>query len=274
MDTTGHELGGGGDSERRADHHTAESAWRRLLGEQAEWTARQSKDSTIIIFCAGPHAEPTADASVLAANGWRTVVSNSSAALFRREGRYWVLAYEGVRTCVPDSKGLRVLAILLADPNREFCARGLVHLVESPRPERSALAIDRNEAHIVDSEPGLDPLLDEQAKRTYRDHIASLREQIDEAMACNDPCRAGQLRERLDMIVRQLAAAVGLNGKDRPVGDNNERARQNVRKNIKSALVAIHAVHPALGRYLDRHVKTGRYCSYQPDPDRPVAWVL
>lgn len=274
MDTAGHDLGGGGDSEYRADHHSAESTWRRLLGGQAECTARQSKDSTIIIFCAGPHAEPTADASVLAANGWRTVVSNSSAALFRREGRYWVLAYEGARTCVADSKGLRLLAILLRDPNHEFCARELVHLIERPRPERGALSIERNELHIVDTEPALDPLLDEQAKRTYRDHIASLREQIDEAMTCNDTCRAARLGEQLDMIVRQLAAAVGLDGRNRPIGDHNERARQNVRKNIKSALVAIHAVHPALGRHLDRQVKTGRYCSYQPDPDRPVAWVL
>ena len=45
--------------------------------------------------------------------------------LFRREGEYWTVRYEGSVARLKDAKGLRYLARLLADPGREFHAADL-----------------------------------------------------------------------------------------------------------------------------------------------------
>lgn len=43
--------------------------------------------------------------------------------LFRREGEYWTVAYDGSVVRLRDVKGLRHLAQLLAHPDREFLER-------------------------------------------------------------------------------------------------------------------------------------------------------
>ncbi|MGH7133832.1 MAG: hypothetical protein ACREJO_18030 [Phycisphaerales bacterium] len=200
--------------------------------------------------------------------------SGNDIGVFRREGRYWTLVLGGQRTCLPDSKGLRSLAILLNEPRRRFYARQLVHLVEAPQESPVGSPIDHTQMRVVNREAALGPQLDERARRQYQSQVESLREQLEDAITCNDSCRAGLLREQLQMFADQLASAFGLGGRDRPAGDCDERARQMIRKNIKAALDAIGETHAGLGRHLTNHVKTGRYCWYDPDPDRPIQWRL
>src|SRR5205807_8916475 len=45
---------------------------------------------------------------------------------FRREGAYWTISFEGPFSRLPDSKGLRYLAQLLAHPGTEFHVLQLV----------------------------------------------------------------------------------------------------------------------------------------------------
>jgi hypothetical protein len=50
----------------------------------------------------------------------RAAAPTVSRNLFRREGEYWTVCYEGAVVRLRDAKGLRHLARLLADPGREF----------------------------------------------------------------------------------------------------------------------------------------------------------
>jgi hypothetical protein len=77
-----------------------------------------------------------------------------------------------------------------------------------------------------------------------------------------------------DALVQQLAAAAGLGGRARASGATSERARVAVRKAIAAAIERIDAVDPALGRLLRDTVRTGSACRYEPDPARPVVWLL
>ena len=54
----------------------------------------------------------------------------------------------------------------------------------------------------------------------------------------------------------------------------NERARVAVRKAIASAMDRIEHHDPALARLLRDTVHTGASCRYDPDPARPVTWLL
>jgi hypothetical protein len=76
----------------------------------------------------------------------------------------------------------------------------------------------------------------------------------------------------MDAIAQQLAAAVGFGGRDRRASSNAERARSAVTKRIKRAIDKIAEVIPPLGRHLATRIKTGYFCSYNPDPAHVPVW--
>ena len=59
---------------------------------------------------------------------------------------------------------------------------------------------------------------------------------------------------------------------EEPVGGDEERARQAVRRALGSALARLAAAHPVLGEHLRTTVRSGLYSSYVPDPRAPVSW--
>jgi non-specific serine/threonine protein kinase len=116
-------------------------------------------------------------------------------------------------------------------------------------------------------------VLDATAKAAYKRRVEELREELDEAERFNDTGRAATAREEIDFIAGQLAAAVGLGGRDRKAASSAERARLTVTKRIKDALGKVRESHPSLGEYLAQRIKTGYLCAYLPDPDRPIHWI-
>jgi len=189
--------------------------------------------------------------------------------VFRREGEYRTVVFNGDGFRLRDSKGVRYLAELLASPGRDIHALDLVAAVEghrpAPGPAMEGLSVAADDAG---------PALDERAKVEYRRRLAELETGLDEAEAWNDPERAARLREERDFLARELAAAVGLGGRDRPQASNAERARVNVTRAIRAALDRIAENSPELGRHLTAAVHTGTFCSYRPDPLSPVSWSV
>jgi hypothetical protein len=79
-------------------------------------------------------------------------------------------------------------------------------------------------------------------------------------------------RARTAIRARRSAAALGLRGRARPANDPAERARWAITKQIQSAIDRLDRAHPALARHLRTSIKTGRYCSYE--PERLIEWQL
>ena len=116
------------------------------------------------------------------------------------------------------------------------------------------------------------PLLDPQAKAQYQHRLTELRADLHEAEQRNDPHRAAKARDEMDAIAQHLASAIGLGGHDRKTSSAAERARSAVTKRLKQAIQKIAEANPSLGLHLTARIKTGYFCSYNPHPDRPVAW--
>ena len=74
------------------------------------------------------------------------------------------------------------------------------------------------------------------------------------------------------MIGSELAAAVGLGGRDRPLASGAERARVRVTRTIHNAIRRIGEQDDELGYELGATVRTGSFCVYEPDPRHPVEW--
>ena len=115
-------------------------------------------------------------------------------------------------------------------------------------------------------------VLDEPAKHAYRGRIAELEAEVEQSRRWNDPERAARAEAELDALTRELAGALGLGGRDRRAASDSERARASVTKAVRGAVRRLEAQHPELGRHLSVAVRTGTFCSYDPDPRLPVTW--
>jgi hypothetical protein len=190
-------------------------------------------------------------------------------AVLAREGDVWRLDYEGRVLRVRDAKGMRHLALLLANPGIEFHAVDVATAAEGG----AAAATESVEGLGVRAGTGdAGPALDSQAKAEYRSRLEDLRAEIEEAESFNDPERAARAREEMDFIAHELSAAVGLGGRDRRAASAAERARVNVTRALRREMRRIADEDAGLGRELETTVRTGTFCAYEPDPRRPVAW--
>ncbi|HET7014489.1 MAG TPA: AAA family ATPase [Streptosporangiaceae bacterium] len=178
------------------------------------------------------------------------------AALLQRDGRFWIVEWHGQRSTLPDSKGVRDLAVLLARPGRPVPALELVEVAGGPL----AAAAGGN----------LGPVLDATARRAYEQRLADLTEELAEAEANADLGQLERLRTERSMLSDELAGALGLGGRARYAGDPADRARKAVTMRIRAAISAVAAQDESLARHLRNAVRTGRLCVYE--PEEPVSW--
>ncbi|MER6697934.1 AAA family ATPase [Streptomyces fimicarius] len=239
---------GGGDAGRA----------RRLLGEvireageldlshleaeaSALRTAPPTAPRTVAVAVPDASADPGTDAS--AAPG---------AAEFRRNGPVWQLRWDGVTVHVPDAKGLRDLHSLLGLPGADV-------------PAVRLLAPEGGELVVAAGQLGGDPVLDEEAKRRYKERLARLDAEIDRAAARDDTRQVETYDRERQALLDELRTAAGLGGRTRRLGDQTERARKTVTARIRDTLRKLETLHPALAAHLKASVTTGTTCAYRPE---------
>jgi hypothetical protein len=179
--------------------------------------------------------------------------------LFRRAGASWTITWGGRTARLADAKGMRDLAVLLSRPGQPVPAAELVALAGGGRRARADLAL------------GADAVLDDQARQAYRRRLRELEGAVAEAEDQGDPQRAEEARSERDAIAHELAAALGLGGRGRALGDPSERARKAVTERIRYTMARIARVHPELAGHLEATITTGSSCAYA--PAEPVTWL-
>ena len=181
-------------------------------------------------------------------------------ATFTRRDASYLVTLGDAEVVLPDLVGLSYLARLLSDPGREFHALDLVAVANGTLPGPPG-------------ERGLE-MLDERAIAAYRRRLSEIEEDLDEAHQFNDLGRVALAERDREFILAQLSGALGLAGRRRTSGGSTERARTAVTRSLRYAISRVDAQHPGLGRHFSQSVRTGVYCSYQPDPLAPVHWVV
>jgi predicted ATPase len=165
-----------------------------------------------------------------------------------RDGEIWVCECEGREFRLRDSRGMQILARLVATPGQE------IHVLDLMGPA--------GEGDVIDSGDGGE-LLDDRARRDYRHRLESLRAEVEDAESRHDLAGAEAAREEIEQLSAELARAFGIGGRARRSGSNVERARVNVQRRLKHALERIGHECPAAGRHLNWAVRTGSFCSYR-----------
>jgi tetratricopeptide (TPR) repeat protein len=192
-------------------------------------------------------------------------------ATLRLEGEIWTVSGGAGVVRLKDRKGLQYLATLLERPNVEVHAIDLVNGPVHAAGRGGGDAVAGGELSISDGGDAGE-MLDAEAKAAYRERIEELRDELEEAERFHDVERVARAREELEFIGAELARAVGLGGRDRRAGNAAERARVNVTRAIRGAVRAIAEHDARLGHHLERSVRTGVFCAYQPGPDGPDTW--
>lgn len=178
--------------------------------------------------------------------------------LFTREGEFWTLSFAGRTVRVRDSKGLRDIAALLANPGRETHALDLMGAAGTAASDPSG--------------GGGIEVIDLQARRAYRARLEELQQELAAAEADADLGRARMARAETEILTAELSAALGLGGRPRRQPDAPERARKAVTWRIRAGIDRIEREHAELGRHLRHAIRTGTFCSYV--PEHPRAWQV
>jgi tetratricopeptide (TPR) repeat protein len=243
-----------------ADAHSASGSEHRAVLE------RQAARTILEAIRSAPAAPPPPPAEFHDSPAEKPAASVN---VFRRDGDYWTVNFDGHTVHVRDLKGMRYLARLLADPGREYHVLDLVAAEtghgtsgdggQSANPPRSALG----DAGAV---------LDARAKDAYRRRLAEIDDDIEQAHATGDADRAAQADTERGFLVRELTRAFGLSGRGRRAASASERARSGVTRAVRQAIARIGEHHSPLGEHLGRTIRTGTYCAYFPDPRAPTEW--
>jgi len=187
----------------------------------------------------------------------------TATATLTRDGKWWTASCAGTNVRLPNTKGLRYLALLVAEPGVERHVLDLVDRIEG----LSADGLDRRALGDAGA------VLDARARDEYRRRIETLRSAADDALEAGllDDAEAAQFE--LDQLLGQLAQAFGLGGRDRRAASAAERARLNVTRALRTAISALVAAVPA-ATVLDRRVRTGLYCAYEPNDADEALWIV
>ncbi|MEV0617372.1 hypothetical protein AB0I81_28890 [Nonomuraea sp. NPDC050404] len=166
----------------------------------------------------------------------------------RRHGLHWLVELDARSVLVGHSVGMRYLAMLMANPGQEIPA---IDLAAGQDAAKSAATSQQ-------------PLLDEVARRTYKERLAKLEAELAELGPDDGPGRAAALREEREWLMAELASATGIGGRARPFAGTEERARIAVGKAIWRAVTRIAQADEVIGQELRATVRTGARCCYLP----------
>jgi hypothetical protein len=164
-----------------------------------------------------------------------------------RDGDGWRITRGDRAVRVRDSRGMQLLARLVEQPGEEL------HVLVLASDEGRALA-----------ENNAGDRFDEKALRAYRTRLSEIGRELEDARAMGDRGRAERLDHEREALEAEVSGGLGLGGKVRKAGSVTERARINVQKRLKDALLRISEADAALGAQLHRAVRTGTYCSFRP----------
>ena len=210
-------------------------------------------------------------------DGLESAENASGEAVFRNEGDFWTIAYQGKTSRLKDAKGFHHLACLLAYPGQEIRALDLAARLGGANEEvvDTASAEDLARTGAITGDLGhAGEMLDAQAKAAYQRRLTELEDQLEEARELGNERRTAKAEDEIEALGRELRRAIGRGGSDRRAASSAERARVAVTRAIRLALNRISEQNPGLGRLLSSTIKTGGVCSYLPDNRFPVSWRL
>lgn len=194
-----------------------------------------------------------------------------------QSGQFWIVQFDGRKIHMKDSLGMRLLAVLLPSPNKQFSAGLLYRQATSSGPDSRVPdnAIDTGGFTIGDG-PNVgsdDDRLDDRSK----DELTAERDRLllEAGRSGVQPDKAAEFRELADVIDKQLKADIDPLGRPRKLGGEAQKSRVNsVQQALKKLRTQLREEKEvAFADYLQDRLSTGKVVSFRPTSGE-LDWAL
>lgn len=189
--------------------------------------------------------------------------------VFLREGEGWTITFQGETVVLRKQKGLTYLAVLLANPGRQYTLEELT-TAAGESPPATGIEMDGEEGLGKGESALRDPVLDAHSLRSIQQAREHLQEDLREAIAGRDLERQESLRKEIKMIREYEESASARGRRSRLFPNESSKLQERMRTAIRRSRKRIEENLPALAAHLTTYLHSTGYWSYQPEP--PVSW--
>ena len=172
--------------------------------------------------------------------------------IFKFYGNQWFVSFSDKKSFIPHSKGMAYCGYLL-----ELGAYNYIKAVELQNIVSGNAVKD-----VVNSQDSYRDV--SKANQLYKEYIEDIEQQLKDAENNHDIDKTEKL-EAEQKYYKKLGQSLLMNAE-------HEKARQNVKKAITSALNSIKKLHPPLWEHLHDSIKTGYFVAYY--PQKSVSWFV
>ena len=192
--------------------------------------------------------------------------------LFAKKGE-WKMRFVGKEISVNGKLlGPAFIRQLMLKPNQEVHVEQLWREVfgnSSPNLPKAEVGTSEDWDSFLGSG---EEAIDATGRNNLRNRLLELRQERTEAEAESNTIWLEGIDSETKAISAQLNAVVGKSGKIRKVGDERDKLRKRITKNISKTINIIRKDHPELADHLGEHVRTGEYMSYRPSTQ--IEWLF
>ncbi len=205
--------------------------------------------------------------------------------LFRDEGGVYRVRFKGETNTIPKLKGAMYIYELLQHPNKEYPAsklHALVMTIDSEVESRRQWGSNSLKVQHVEDDGEMscpqwdtgktDQKEDQSALRNCHDRLEEIKADLEQPEVKLNSVEFDVLKQEESKILAEINKMTGLGGKAR-FKSTDERARTSVSKAIDRIIKSCREKWnlPKLAKYLNKHIKRGTSCFYQP-PVPPPDW--
>lgn len=191
---------------------------------------------------------------------------------FSFKGDFWLIRYAGKSINVKDSKGMKLISVLLNRPRTDMSPTELVNLFNKPDPDALSKSQARTDSDLLPSGDSSQLSIDEQTISTIKKKIVELREDIQDAINIQDSITAEKARSEIDSLVAFLNKNT-YRGKVKLMNSTMEKDRKSVGIAIRRAIETIQQTHEELAAHLTNSIR-GRNNGYSYLPEAKTYWTV
>lgn len=198
--------------------------------------------------------------------GGQTELASEAPNIFRLEEGLWHIRFQGKSVRMPPNPGHAILCKLLRSPG---IAQNVTALdgFSAPRPD------DSDEAEQGSLSRG-DQVVDSEALAEFKRRFTELSEERERLQELGQSTQLEAVQEKIGQLADAIAAAQGLGGRSRRIGDEHERCRVRVGQTLRRLLAKLEPLHPGLCAHLRESIQNPSGSTPSYSPRTATDWIL
>lgn len=179
-------------------------------------------------------------------------VATENKYIFRNMNHFWIAAYNGKETHVKDRLGMKYIAELIKHKHKSLTWIDLFNAVKGTSPEQIepgtaaediSYGFNLSQGKAMRVYAGKD-------KKLLQNQINELKEDLSEAMACDNHNEAEDLEDQIDKLEKYVLDTYRQDGTLKESSSSNDKMINGIKAAIKRALEDIEVALPDLDKHL------------------------